>query len=351
MRITKVQGFDRITPFMVTAGHVDALKRCGLDMVDSVTGSNYSAGVDTMAVLGNTFSGIGVSSSVAMPVLKLMLNRTTTELTEKALQVGFRLTQPGMEGATSTTMLSLTAGSSLLGFVSDIKNTPDKSSVYYELVFGRKAGSLWFSIWSNGRLVQQNTWNMPAGDQALYLSVGNNGIRPVSGKTAGFMVGDVYMADLDYNADGSIPDERLGSLTVESYEVSAYHGEGHANSEGNDVLTALNNPDYGTDTGVLSLKPVKTPASLTFAVPQTAGRNILGVGISLVYRDSLTPNNRIRYAVTAGETSLPAETITRRSNDITGFTTFTHLLTRPPGGGEWAADMPLKVDLYNDDRM
>lgn len=349
MRITKVQGFSQITPFRITSGHTDALKRCGLEIVDSLTGSNYSAGVETLTVLGNTFSGISVSSSLAMPVLKLRLNRTTADLTEKALQVGFRLTQPGMDGSTATTMLSLMADSTSLGFVSDIKNTPDKSSVYYEFVLGRKDDSLLFSIWSNGRQVQQNTWNMPAGDRALYLSVGNNSIRPVSGKTAGFMVGDIYMADLDYNADGSIPDARLGSLTVESYEVSAYHGEGHVNSEGNDVLTALNSPDYGTDTGVLSLKPVNTPASLTFAVPQMAGRNILGVGINLVYRDSLTPNNRIRYAITAGETPLPAETITRRSNDITGFTTFTHMLTRPPGGGEWASDMPLKVDLYNDD--
>ncbi|HAT1683851.1 TPA: hypothetical protein I8Y21_004608, partial [Klebsiella oxytoca] len=61
------------------------------------------------------------------------------------------------------------------------------------------------------------------------------------------------------------------------------------------------------------------------------------------------PNNRLRYQITEGTTALPAETITERNADTTGYTTFSKILTAPEGGGAWNADnLKFKLDMYND---
>ncbi|EFS5371763.1 hypothetical protein HXP82_000639 [Salmonella enterica] len=47
-------------------------------------------------------------------------------------------------------------------------------------------------------------------------------------------------------------------------------------------------------------------------------------------------------------TQLPAEIITTRNADITGYTTFSKILTTPANDGDWNAEnLKFKVDLYN----
>ncbi|ENN1043828.1 hypothetical protein ACEVU1_004677 [Salmonella enterica] len=45
---------------------------------------------------------------------------------------------------------------------------------------------------------------------------------------------------------------------------------------------------------------------------------------------------------------MAAETITERNADITGYTTFSKILTTPEGGGAWNADnLKFKLDMVN----
>ncbi|EFU1661842.1 hypothetical protein HUO72_004378 [Salmonella enterica] len=54
------------------------------------------------------------------------------------------------------------------------------------------------------------------------------------------------------------------------------------------------------------------------------------------------------HAVHLRTTQLPAEIITTRNADITGYTTFSKILTTPANDGDWNAEnLKFKVDLYN----
>ncbi|VDZ79634.1 phage-like protein [Salmonella bongori] len=100
--------------------------------------------------------------------------------------------------------------------------------------------------------------------------------------------------------------------------------------------------------GVLAVKPVAQPASVTFELPDSTGKAILGVALNVVYRDSIAPENRLRYQITEGTTQLPVEIITERRADVTGFTTFSKFMASPVDGGEWNAEnLAFSMNLLN----
>lgn len=350
MKIKKLQGFKQITPFMVSQDQnpPETIKGCGIDMYSNVNyQSKYSTGVGSMTVLGNTFSGLKLTTPTAStcPVMALKILDDVNKLKDKALQVGFRLTQQGTIFKANMLAVSHMNTHSATPAVT---TTREDSSAYYEVLVSYKSSYIYFSVFLNKIKIYDSSYlNMYTGNP-VYLDFGSNTIRPLGEDSFTFSVGDIYIAEVDYNADKTATPEPLGAITIEQFTVATYSGDKHSNTKNQDIVTALNIVDPNNDMGVLSLKPVEQPATLTFTQPDIAGKKILGIGVNFVYKDSAAPNNRISYRITEGATQLPEEMITDRKNDVTGYTTYTGLLTAPESGGAWNADnVKLTLDLFN----
>lgn len=350
MKIKKLQGFKQITPFMVSQDQnpLETIKNCGVDMYSNVNyQSKYNIGVGSMSVLGNTFSGLKLTTPSASqcPVMALKILDNVDSLKDKALQVGFRLTQQGT--AFKASMIAVSHMSSHIS-APTVTTTRDDSSAYYEVLVCQRASYFGFSVFLNKIKVYDSGYLSITPGNPVYLDFGSNTIRPLNDDSFTFCVGDIYIAEVDYNADKTATAEPLGAITIEPFKVTTYSGDKHTNTKGMDVVTALNTVDPNNDMGVLSLKPVEQPAILTFAQPDIAGKKILGVGVNFVYKDSAAPNNRLSYQITEGTTQLPEEMITDRNNDVTGYTTYTRLLTAPATGGDWNAEnLKFKLDMVN----
>ncbi|EJI2592651.1 hypothetical protein NEK83_003349 [Salmonella enterica] len=350
MKIKKIQGFKQITPFMVSQDQnpLETIKNCGVDMYSNVNyQSKYNIGVGSMTVLGNTFSGLKLTTPSASqcPVMALKILDNVNSLKDKALQVGFRLTQQGT--AFKANMLAVSHMNTHLSSPT-VTTTRDDSSAYYEILVYVKSPYVYFSVFVNKiKIYDSGSLSIYSGSP-VYLDFGSNTIRPAGEDSFTFCVGDIYIAEVDYNADKTVTPELLGAITIEPFKVTTYSGDKHTNTKNQDIVTALNTVDPNNDMGVLSLKPVEQPATLTFAQPDIAGKKVLGIGVNFVYKDSAAPNNRISYQITEGTTQLPEEMITDRNNDITGYTTYTRLLTAPATGGGWNAEnLKFKLDIFN----
>lgn len=350
MKIKKIQGFKQITPFMVSQDQnpLETIKNCGIDMYRDVNyQSKYNIGVGNMTVLGNTFSGLKLTTPAgsSCPVMALKIIDDIGSVRDKALQVGFRLTQQG--AALKNNMLAVSHMNYHFS-ASSVTTTKEDSSAYYEVLMYFNDSYTYFSLFLNKiKIYDSSRINMYSG-HPVYLDFGSNTIRPATGEESTFSVGDIYIAEVDYNEDGTVTPELLGAITIEPFKVTTCAGDKHTNTKDQDIVTALNTVDPNNDMGVLSLKPVEQPATLTFTQPDIAGKKILGIGVNFVYKDSIAPNNHISYQITEGTTQLPEEMITGRNNDVTGYTTYTRLLTTPEGGGAWNAEnVKLKLDMFN----
>lgn len=350
MKIKKIQGFKQITPFMVSQDQnpLDTIKNCGVDMYSNVNyQAKYNIGVGSMTVLGNTFSGLKLTTPAvsSCPVMALKILDNVDSLKDKALQVGFRLTQQGT--AFKANMLAVSHMNAHTP-APTVTTTREDSSAYYEVLVCQRASYFGFSVFLNKIKVYDSGYLNTSPGNPVYLDFGSNIIRPLNDDSFTFCVGDIYIAEADYNADKTVTAEPLGAITIEPFKVTTYTGDKHTNTKGMDIVTALNTVDPNNDMGVLSLKPVEQPATLTFAQPDIAGKKVLGIGVNFVYKDSAAPNNRISYQITEGTTQLPEEMITDRKDDITGYTTYTRLLTAPATGGDWNADnLKFKLDMVN----
>ncbi|EMW9313502.1 hypothetical protein AAE121_002100 [Salmonella enterica] len=350
MKIKKLQGFKQITPFMVSQDQnpLETIKNCGIDMYSGVNyQSKYSIGIDSMAVLGNAFSGLKLTTPAgsACPVMALKILDNADRLKDKALQVGFRLTQQGT--AFKATMLAVSHVNTHAS-TPTVTTTTEDNSAYYEVLVYMKSSYFYFSVYLNKIKIFDSSYLSFYSGNPLYLDFGGNTIRPLGEDNFTFVVGDIYIAEVDYNANKTVTAEPLGAITIEPFKVTTYTGDKHTNTKDLDIVTAFNTVDPNNDMGVLSLKPVEQPATLTFAQPDIAGKKILGIGVNFVYKDSAAPNNRISYRITEGTTQLPEEMITNRTNDVTGYTTYTELLTGPANGGDWNTDnLKFKLDMVN----
>ncbi|HFD9223658.1 TPA: hypothetical protein ACF632_005411 [Salmonella enterica] len=353
LKIKKLIGFKQITPGVITGDVVTALKQCGVDDIANYYNYSSEVSIGQMTVLGNTFYGLKVATkkSNTSTFFSVLWVNDINILKEKSLQVGLRLTQSAVSQAkTNTVMLSFYNFNTIKTNPAITANTED-TSAYYEAVFSKKKDSrnndvVAMDLYVNKQKITSGSIPFSEG-QGLLVRVGNN-ITPDTDAGFSYMIGDMYVAELDYNSDGTITPQLLGNLTLEPFTVANYSGDKHSNTKNQDIVTALNTLDPNNDLGVLAIKPVEQPASVTFNVPDIAGKSIYGAALNIVYRDSIAPNNRLNYQVTEGTTQLPAEMITTRNADITGYTTFSKILTTPEGGGAWNADnLKFKLDIVN----
>ncbi|HFE7524769.1 TPA: hypothetical protein ACGAD2_005511 [Salmonella enterica subsp. enterica serovar Newport] len=351
MKLKKLTGFKQITPGVITGNVITALKQCGIDAVTGYSIANSEFSVGSMSVLGNTFYGLKVSTPAgrkSVGSLALILTKDAGDLKNKAIQVGFRLTQSALN-APNTQLFNFFAGSDLSA------NAPvnaEDASAYYEAVITTENTQYYkpgivARVYVNKQLIAMAACPFYADKPILLRIPGSNLLTDMN---AGFsyMMGDMYVAELDYNSDGTVTPQLLGNLTLEPFTVASYSGDKHSNTKNQDIVTALNTLDPNNDMGALAIKPVEQPASVTFNAPDIAGKSILGASLNIVYKDSIAPNNRLNYQITEGTTQLPAETITARNADVVGFTTFSRILTTPANGGDWNADnLKFKLDLVN----
>ncbi|EFT4511464.1 hypothetical protein H2549_005149, partial [Salmonella enterica subsp. enterica serovar Stanley] len=294
MKLKKLTGFKQITPGVITGNVITVLKQCGIDAVTGYSIANSEFSVGSMSVLGNTFYGLKVSTPAgrkSIGSLALTLTEDTGDLKNKAIQVGFRLTQSALN-APDTQLFNFFAGYDLSA------NAPvnnEDASAYYETVITAENTQYYkpgivARVYVNRQLIAMNACPYYAGKPVLLRIPGGNLLTDMN---AGFsyMTGDMYVAELDYNSDGTVTPQLLGNLTLEPFTVASYSGDKHSNTKNQDIVTALNTLDPNNDMGVLSIKPVEQPASITFNAPDVAGKSILGASLNIVYKDSIAPNN------------------------------------------------------------
>ncbi|HFE7524029.1 TPA: hypothetical protein ACGAD2_004699 [Salmonella enterica subsp. enterica serovar Newport] len=271
-----------------------------------------------------------------------------SKLEEHPIQVGFRLTQSATTN--NKTNIDMVKFKNANDFNLDQKITPqtEDNSTYYEIVFSanKKDNVVYAQVYVNKQLIT-SAKSTGYKDYPVSIQIGNN-LNPDAGTSFSYMMGDMYVAELDYNSDGTVTPQLLGNLTLEPFTVASYSGDKHSNTKNQDIVTALNTLDPNNDMGALAIKPVGQAASVTFNAPDITGKSIYGASLNIVYKDSIAPNNRLNYQITEGTTQLPAETITERNADTAGYTTFSRILTTPANGGDWNADnLKFKLDMLN----
>ncbi|ELS9321414.1 hypothetical protein R6P07_000982 [Salmonella enterica] len=355
MKIKKLIGFKQITPGVITGNLITVLKQCGIDNVISYSNSGSQLSVGQMSVLGNTFYGVKMDTPASKNIGNIIFDiASIADIVDHPVQVGLRLTQSAYSGSsTSNSMLMVfrNLGNAHYDFTPRIELQGEDSSLYCELVFSAKKTGSTYSLTIDVYINKQRISNysnayMNVGDH-LGLQVGPYTMIS-SGTPLSLMAGDMYIAELDYNSDGTVTPQLLGNLTLEPFTVASYTGDKHTNTKNQDIVTALNTLDPNNDMGALAIKPVEQAASVTFNAPDIAGKSIYGAALNIVYKDSIAPNNRLSYQITEGTTQMAAETITERNADITGYTTFSKILTTPEGGGAWNADnLKFKLDMVN----
>ncbi|ECU9383759.1 hypothetical protein CKQ16_10445 [Salmonella enterica subsp. enterica serovar Newport] len=360
MNIKKLIGFKQITPGVLNGDFAKALQQCGVEDINpytysDATGANsttYSTG--KMTVLGNTFCGLvshtGKGGRAGYIILTITAN--AAQLKNKAMQVGFRMTQSAVDQGGANYAVASVFNGSQIGSGGIASTGTEDTSAYYEIVFTMKSNN---EINAQAFLNKQAVWYgrkiKDPNNNYITVMAGSNQASIITQKDEGYtlMIGDIYIAELDYNSDGTATPQLLGNLTLEPFTVENYSGDKHSNTKNQDIVTALNTIDPNHDMGVLAIKPVEQAASVTFNAPNIAGKTIYGASLNIVYKDSIAPNNRLRYQVTEGTTQLPAEAITTRNTDVTGYTTFSKTLTAPAGGGAWNTEnLKFKLDMMNE---
>ncbi|EIL5805420.1 hypothetical protein LL243_002443 [Salmonella enterica] len=342
LKIKKLIGFKQITPGVITGNVISALNQCGIDAIDNYDQGSSEFSIGSMNFLGNTFYGLKVftaKGSNRAGYLSLKLAEHGTDLKSKAIQVGFRITRTAYNTYTTTQLFNFYAGANL---DTKVPLTNEDTSAYYEAVIStRKSTSsgdkTTLSVYVNKQQISTMETNLYP-NNSVFLRALSNSLSTEKDADFTFMIGDIYIAELDYNSDGTVTPQLLGNLILEPFKVSAYSGDKHTNTKGNDILTAINTLDPNNDMGALSIKPVMQAATFTFEPPDITNSSIIGASINVVYKDSAAPNNRLRYRITEGTQSLPTEIITERKADVTGCSTFTRILPTPEGGGAWNAD-------------
>lgn len=352
LNIKKLAGFKQIKPGDLGSVPVTALYDCGITFIDGISNNATIFSIDSMSVLGNTFYGLvgKTAKTKFVSYVNIPLLEKASLLKEKAIQAGFRLTSSAVPQNQRGTGILNVFNRAVSGRYPIAGTLTEDSSVYYEIVIGPVVSN-YFSAQAfvNKQLVWSDSLYINPEDQiSLRAGAYNSGFAVAAEEGFTFMIGDAYIAELDYNSDGTVTPQLLGNLTLEPFTVASYAGDKHTNTKNQDIVTALNTLDPNNDMGVLAIKPVEQAASVTFNAPDIAGKSIYGVSFNIVYKDSIAPNNRLNYQITEGATQLPAETITERNVDVVGYTTFSKTLITPANGGDWNAEnLAFKLDIFN----
>ncbi|EED4921356.1 hypothetical protein WP05_03170 [Salmonella enterica subsp. arizonae] len=350
LKIKELIGFKQITPGALGDNPVLALNNCGITAVRGISNNPTVFSIGQMTVFGNTFYGLVGQTAKGSRVshVDVVIQKDSSQLNNKAIQAGVRLTQRAVPvNSRGVGMLMVISGNSPMSRIPVAGTLAEDSSAYYEFVVSKKTAYAYVNkqlVWTSQYAISASV-NTPL---VIRIGVDDSNFTVASDDGFTFMLDDIYVAELDYNSDGTVTPQLLGNLTLEPFTVASYTGDKHTNTKNQDIVTALNTLDPNNDMGALAIKPVEQPASVTFNVPDIAGKSIYGASLNIVYKDSIAPNNRLNYQITEGTTQLPAETITERNADTTGYTTFSKILTTPEGGGDWNAEnLKFKLDLVN----
>lgn len=352
--IKQITSFKHLTRDPLGNAPAMALNNCGINTISSIYGGASTVRVGEMTVLGNTFCGLMATTAAgkSTSTIDIPLPTDETALKAHALQIGIRITQ--------TAVPAPQRGKEVLGIVnySAINTQPlactltEDNSAYYEIVLSLdNSHNIQLQVFVNKQLTVSRTVYFYE-DYPITLKILRSAFVVPAATRYAVMIDDIYIAELDYNTDGTVTPRPLGELSLAPFTVATYHGDEHTNTKGSDIVTALNNFNPFDDMGVLAIKAGGAPASLTFNVPDFADKRILGAALSVVYKDTVAPNNRLHYQITQGTIRHPAKTITERSADVADYTQFTQFITTPAvidvTGGMWnASSLTFTLDLAN----
>lgn len=350
LNIKRIISFKHLTHEPLGNTPVMALNHCGINAISGISGNGSTLSVGEMTVLGNTFCGLmattaagKVPSNVTLPLLP-----DPMALKAHALQVGIRVTQTAVPGSLRGQVVLAVYNQATITAQPIACTLTEDSSAYYEIILSFKApNTLQLQVFVNKQLTLSATKAINATQPVtLQISSGYFVASAPTGYTV--MFDDMYVTELDYNDDGTVTPQLLGDLSIEPFTVATYRGDEHTNTKGSDIVTALNNFNPFDDMGVLAIKAGGIPGSITFNVPDFANKRILGASLSVVYKDTVAPNNRLHYQITQGTTRHPAKTITERSADVADYTQFTQFITTPATGEAWdTSNLTFTLDLAN----
>lgn len=341
LKIKKLIGFKHITPGVITGNVITALKQCGIDALADIYPASTEFSAGNMDFLGNRFYGLKADTkSGLVGYFSVILASNPLSLKEHPVQTGFRLTQSAMASGDGGDMVSF-SNYGQISVSPAIRNNTEDTSIYYEAVLSLTKDSsnndcVLVQVYVNKHLVSSGSSTLNK-TTPVSLKISSQFFTS-AGIPFSYVFGDAYIAELDYNSDGTVTPQLLGNLTLEPFTVESYTGDKHSNTKNQDIVTALNTLDPNNDMGVLSIKPVMQAATFTFNPPDITNGTIMGASLNIVYKDSAAPNNRLRYRISEGTQNLPVEVITERQADVTGYSTFTRIMTTPEGGGAWNAD-------------
>lgn len=253
--IRTLVGFKQITPGEITGEPVEALKRCGITAFRDIVPGKSVIRTGSMMVQGNTFYGLQAQTekNMSAATFTLELLPRMLDLKARAIQVGFRMSQkPVVLSQVNTTMLSIPRNGTAPTRVNSVRTATEETSAYYELVISTDSQGVnaTVQVYVSRQPVENLTLTMAGshGEYPLALTVGSV-FSPVKEDGFSFMVGDIYIAQLDYNSDHTVTPHLLGNLTLEPFKVASYEGDRHSNTHGEDIVTALNTLDPNNDMG------------------------------------------------------------------------------------------------------
>ena len=350
LNIKRIISFKHLTHEPLGNTPIMALNNCGINAISGVSSGNSTLSVGEMTVLSNTFGGLMAKtpagrtpSNITLPLLA-----GAETLKAHALQVGIRITQTAVLESQRGQMVLAVYNQTAITSQPIACTLTEDSSAYYEIVLSYKAPNLLqLQAFVNKQLTMSATSIIKTIQPlTLQISSGSFSVSAPTGYTV--MFDDMYVAELDYNDDGTVTPQLLGDLSIEPFTVAGYRGDEHTNTKDVDIVTALNNFNPFEDMGVLAVKAGGAPASITFNTPNITGKTILGAALSVVYKDVIAPNNRIHYQITQGTTRHPAKTLSERHADVAEYTQFTQFVTTPAVGEVWnEKNLTFTLDVSN----
>ncbi|HBC1012618.1 TPA: hypothetical protein IGZ65_004279 [Escherichia coli] len=269
-------------------------------------------------------------------------NCAVPDLSKGAVQFGFRLTL-SQEEKSSIKSIELF---SIFEDRFDTKIPNDGASSYYFEIFLTYDGTntITTSVYCNNAVIHEKTYQNTATD-SFYVSIGNPSRIFKEGLTGTVIIGDMYMATIDYGENNAASPELLGSIEVHYSPVASFTGDQHVISNGSDAVTSLNSSS--ADTGYLVLAPTTQAAEITFGEMDVTGKTVVASKVSVVYQGASAPNNYLAVQAGSGGEKYAETEVLDASADTGTWSTEDSVHMSPPGGGSWGNSIGLSVSLYN----
>ncbi len=346
MNIINIEGFRQIKENEALAENfsvaniMNAIRANGVTIIDEW--SNFPVDITRGSLTVNNVERTGLKMTVKD---KFLFHCAVPDLSKSAVQFGFRITL-SEEQKVSTNLLNVYSGA----YSNDILlNIPyDGASSYYFEIFITYDGvnTITNRVYCNNAMLHEGTFQKTRSPtDGFRINIGTGSRIFQTGLTGTVVVGDMYMATIDYGENNAASPELLGSIEVHYSPVASFTGDQHVISNGSDAVTSLNSSS--ADTGYLVLAPTTQAAEITFGEMDVTGKTVVASKVSVVYQGASAPNNYLAVQAGSGGEKYAETEVLDASADTGTWSTEDSVHMLPPGGGSWGNSIGLSVSLYN----